>query len=605
MALRLGSALLSALSLSLAAAVPGQFSPEAISALRSQEPQRAEAARASLMNLRSNLGLDADAAFEARTTRTDGFGQTHTHFAQTHQGVKVFGGGMITHMDARGRMLPSTDAAFRGIHLNTTPSIAPDEALATAHRALAPKGDYANAPNAELVIFPITTQVKTGKGEGALSYSNEVVRYALAYHVHTELENGTGETAHTDYMIDAHTGATIKTWNSLETGRPHGGGGGSTTGIAGTAAVGTGNSEYSGVVSLNTTLATAGGYALQDMTRGTGGTFGHNAVTDMAHSTSGNGTIYQGNTTDSWGDGQNYVSGSSTTATNGQTAGVDAAFGIQATWDMYKNVLGRNGIDNTGKASYLRVHYSTGYDNAFWSDTCFCMTFGDGSTFKELTSVDVAGHEMSHGVTATSVPGGLTYSGESGGLNEGNSDIMGTFVEFYDLGGGQAAGSTTIPNYTAITGTINTPGGTVPAANYLIGEQLETSSFAHPLRWMYKPSLDGTSADAWYSGVGSLNVHYSSGVANHFMFLLAHGSQIDAFSGNIQSPMVNGVTSITGIGNDHAARIWYRALTTYFTSGETYAQARTATLSAASDLYGATSTEYATVAKAWTAVNVN
>jgi Zn-dependent metalloprotease len=549
----------------------------------------AESRAASVDNMlahRAQFGLTADHGFSLHSVSSDELGQTHARFQQTYKGVRVFGGDVIAHADATGRER-FTNALYKNINLNVAPSIDKAEALATAHRELAPKGAYASEPKADLVVFPITTQVKTGKGEGALSYSNEVVRYALAYHVHTELENGTGETAHTDFIVDAHTGAILKTWNSLETGKP---GGGSTTGIAGTAATGTGKSQYSGTVSINTTAATAGGYAIQDMTRGTAGKFGHNAVTNLNHATSGTGTIYQGDADNVWGDGANYVEGTSTTAANGQTAAVDAAYGIQATWDMYKNVLGRNGIDNKGTASYLRVHYSNAYDNAFWSDTCFCMTFGDGNQFLTLTSVDVAGHEMSHGVTANSVPGGLTYSGESGGLNEGNSDIMGTFVEFYDLGGGEAASSTTIPN----------TGG-----NYTIGEQLATPSFNHPLRYMYKPSLDGSSADAWYSGVGSLNVHYSSGVANHFMFLLAHGSQIDALSGNIQSPMANGVTSITGIGNDHAARIWYRALTTYFTSSETYAQARTATLSAASDLYGATSAEYATVAKAWTAVNVN
>ncbi len=551
----------------------------------------AENRAASVENMlahRAAFGLSADHGFALHSVNADELGQTHARFQQTYKGVRVFGGDVIAHADANGRER-FTNALYKNINLNVAPSIEGSEALATAHRELAPKGAYASEPRAELVVFPITTQVKVGKGEGALSYSQEVVRYALAYHVHTELENGTGETAHTDFIIDAHTGAKLKSWDSLESGKP-GGGGGSTTGIAGSAAIGTGNSQYSGSVSLNTTAATAGGYALQDMTRGSAGKFGHNAVTNLNHATSGNGTIYQGDADNSWGDGQNYVEGTSTTAANGQTAGVDAAFGIQATWDMYKNVLGRNGIDNKGTASYLRVHYSNSYDNAFWSDTCFCMTFGDGNSFKTLTSVDVAGHEMSHGVTANSVPGGLTYSGESGGLNEGNSDIMGTFVEFYDLGGGAAAHATTVPN----------TGG-----NYTIGEQLATPSYNHPLRYMYKPSLDGTSPDAWYSGIGSLNVHYSSGVANHFVFLLAHGSQIDALSGNIQSPMANGVTSIAGIGNDHAARIWYRALTTYFTSTETYAQARVATLNAATDLYGASSVEYATVAKAWTAVNVN
>ena len=522
------------------------------------------------------LGLDATNNFTARNVHHDELGEDHIRVDQSYQGVKVFGGEAIVHM-REGAVRDVTDALVRGIKLNPTPTIGTSEALAAAHQSLAPKGAYANAPTAELVFAKVEREIPVRGMIRGGERTRTVSRMALVYHIHTELENGTEETSHTDFFVDAHSGAILKSWSTLETGKP---GGSSTGGIAGTAAVGTGNSQYSGTVALNTTLATAGGYALQDMIRGTGGTFGHNVVTNMNHATRGNGTIYQGDADNTWGDGTNYVTGSSTTAANGQTAGVDAAFGIQATWDMYKTALGRNGIDNTGKASYLRVHYSTSYDNAFWSDSCFCMTFGDGSSFTVLTSIDVAGHEMSHGVTATSA--NLTYSGESGGLNEGNSDIMGTMVEFYSRSG---SGST-----------IGGIGG-----NYTIGEQLS----ATPLRYMYKPSLDGLSPDFWYSGIGSLDVHYSSGVANHFYFLLSHGSQIDALSGNIQSPMTNGVTSIVGIGNDHATRIWFRALTVYMTSSTNYAGARVATLKAATDLYGAASAEYATAAKAWTAVNVN
>ena len=155
------------------------------------------------------------------------------------------------------------------------------------------------------------------------------------------------------------------------------------------------------------------------------------------------------------------------------------------------------------------------------------------------------------------------------------------------------------------TSTIGTVAGAVPAANYLIGEQLETSAFPKPLRYMYKPSLDGASADAWSTRLKNLDVHYSSGPANHFFFLLAHGSQKDTFSGGIQSPLANGVTSITGLGNDLAGRIWYKALTAYMTSSTTYAGARTATLSACTALgYPAGSTVYTTVNSAWLAVNV-
>lgn len=519
------------------------------------------------------LGLGSEHSFVPKAVHRDALlGEDDVRVHQYFRGVRVFGGEAIVHL-AAGEARHVTDSLVVDLQANTEPAVLMNEALAAAHLALAPVGPYAHPPTAELVLAPVEP-VRRNTQERLRS------RYVLAWHVHTELENGNDETAHTDFFIDAASGDILERWSTLQT-----------AGV-----VGTGHSQYSGTVNLNTNSLSTG-YELRDMTRGAGGTYGQNVVTNMNHSTSVNGAIYT-DTDNAWGDGLNYVENTDTTLANGQTAAVDAAYGMQRTWDMYKNVFARNGIDNTGKATFSRVHYSSAYDNAFWSSSCFCMTYGDGTMFTTLTSMDVAAHEMSHGVMAFAA--NLTYKGESGGLNEANSDILGAAAEFYTRGNG----TTTIPNPGDITSTITTVGGVVPAANYLIGEQLETASFNHPLRWMYKPSLDGKSPDAWSSTLRRLDVHYSSGPANHWFFLLAHGSQVDAFSGNIASPMANGVTSITGIGNHKAAAIWYRAITKYMTSSTVYAGARTATLSAAADLYGTTSAEYAAVNLAWKAVNV-
>ncbi|GLH72921.1 hypothetical protein GETHLI_14230 [Geothrix limicola] len=537
-----------------------------------QESLQGRAAADHLLSQRSQLGLDANHDFRLRRTHTDELGQTHAHFQQTYKGVRVWGGDAISHVDHQGRHLPLTHSLSRHINLNVTPAMSSDEALAVVHQDLAPAGSYAYEPTVELVIVPETVNVvRNGiraEQANAVDVTAQVLRHTLAYHIHTQLENGTAETAHTDYLINAHTGAILSKWSTLHT----------------SAVVGTANTQYSGTVQINTN-STATGFELRDMTRGTGGTFGNNVVTNLNHATSGTGTIYT-DADNTWGDGANYISGGSTTSANGQTAAVDAHYGIMATWDMFKKVLGRNGIDNTGKASYLRVHYSSSYDNAFWDDTCFCMTFGDGSSFKSLESVDVAGHEMSHGVCATAVPGGLTYSGESGGLNESNSDIFGTMVEFYDLGGGLASGATTIPS----------TGG-----NWTIGEQLETSSFPTPLRYMYKPSKDGSSPDAWSSTIGNLDVHYSSGPGNREFYFLSQGASNVSSSDYYSSYTPAG---FAGVGNDHAARIHYRALTTYYTSSTTYAQARTAHINAAKDLYGAGSPEEQAVWNSFAAINV-
>jgi Zn-dependent metalloprotease len=526
------------------------------------------------------LGLDRDHSFALKNVFDEPSGESHVRMNQFYKGVKVFGGESILHMRA-GVVTQHTDALVRGLALNVEPTLGSHEALAVAHQALAPKGLYASVPTSELVIAGITSQVATRTGV------HESTKPMLVYHIHTELENGVGETKHTDFFVDAHSGKILESWNTLHT----------------TAAVGTGNSQYSGVVSINTNSLTSG-YELRDTVRSM-----NFDTRDLNHATTGNGTTYT-DADNTWGDGTNYVSGSATTSANGQTAAVDAHYGVGLTFDYYKNIFGRNGIDGAGKATYSRVHYSNAYDNAFWSDTCFCMTYGDGSSFKSLESIDVAGHEMSHGVCARTA--NLAYKGESGGLNEANSDIMGTMVEFMAHGGG----TTSIPNYSSITNTnivywtgttTTTPSTTkaVPAANYLIGEQLATSKYTHPLRFMYKPSLDGASQDAWSNRTKSVDVHYSSGVANHFFFLLAHGSQADTFSDNVASPRANSVGAITGLGNDLAARIWFKALTAYMTSTTNYAGARTATLSACTALgYPSGSTVYTTVNNAWLAVNV-
>ena len=541
----------------LAAQAPS-FGREAVAHLKAQEPARVQAAQAHLRAVRADLGLNGLHDFEVLRAETDDFGLTHTRFQQTFQGVKVFGGEIITHQGAEGAFRPHTRAHVPGIALNIQPGLEATEALAVAHRDLAPKGAYVQAPTVELVVLPETEVVRVAKGprrldhEDPAAFAERVVRHTLAYHVHTELENGAEETAHTDYLINAHTGGVIRKWSTLHT----------------AAATGTGKSQYSGTVSLSTNSVTSG-YELRDAVRSMSFT-----TRNLNHATSGTGTIYT-DADNTWGDGANYVEGSSTTAANGQTAGVDAHYGTMKTFDMYKNVFGRNGINGAGKATYNRVHYSNSYDNAFWSDSCFCMTYGDGNVFKTLTALDVAGHEMTHGVTSNSA--GLNYSGESGGLNESMSDIFGTMTEFYAKGGG----TTSIP----------TSGG-----NWTIGEQLRST----PLRYMYKPSLDGASKDAWYSGLGSLDVHYSSGPMNRCFYFLSQGASSTS-SSNYYSPYLPG--GMTGIGNTAAAKIVYRALTVYMTSTTTYARAKTACLNAATDLYGSSSSQYTAVVNAFKAIN--
>jgi hypothetical protein len=150
-------------------------------------------------------------------------------------------------------------------------------------------------------------------------------------------------------------------------------------------------------------------------------------------------------------------------------------------------------------------------------------------------------------------------------------------IEYYSRG---AAGATTVP---------------ATGGNFNIGEQLSST----PLRYMQKPSLDGSSPDAWSSSLGSLDVHYSSGPSNRMFYFLSQGATT---SGNGSTPLLP--SGMTGIGNDHAARISFRALATYMTSSTNYAGARTAYINAAKDLYGAGSTAEQAVWNAFHGINV-
>ena len=485
---------------------------------------------------KSMLRADAD-RFVARDVVVDKDGTEHVRFDRTYRGLPVIGGDVVVH-SRNGQFKKASLTLKTSGRPDVTPSFSSDRAIVEAGAKFGT--GFSGVPTSQLVVY----------ARGA--------KPALAHEVVFSGFKADRTPTDMHYIVDAHSGRILEKWDTIETGKP--GGGGTCTG---TAAAGTGHGLYVGTVTLNTTNCGTS-FQMKDMTRGGGYT------TDMANGTRGSGTMFT-DADNTWGTGSN---------ADRASAAADAHYGIATTWDYYKNTFGRNGIANDGKGALSKVHYSRNYVNAFWSDSCFCMTFGDGDgvNYGPLVNLDVAGHEMSHGVTSRTA--GLVYSGESGGLNEATSDIFGTMVEFY-------------------ANNANDPG------DYLIGEKiyLKYPAGNHALRYMYHPSLEGPSysKDCWSSTLGSLDVHYSSGPANHFFYLLAEGSGAKSFNGvDHTSPTCNG-SSVTGIGRDAAQKIWYRALDVYFTSSTNYAGARAATLSAAADLGYSTSA----VAAAWSAVSVN
>ena len=374
-----------------------------------------------------------------------------------------------------------------------------------------------------------------------------------------------------EFIVDARSGEMIKQWSSLK----H------------FAAVGTGLSQYNGTVSLATN-SVAGGFELRDMLRGVPGTgadvgklgiFNNNVTMGYVSDTPSASHVMT-STTNTWGDGQKYTPNSG--PANFQTAGVDVHFGISATWTMLGKVFKRNGVDGKGTAVYAVVHdpltvvpNSRGF-NAYWQDSCFCMRFGDSLDYNyaSMGTLDVAAHELAHGLT------GFAYALESGGIEEANSDILATMTEFYVRGGGLAANSSEIPN----------SGG-----NWTIGEGIMPT----PLRYMFKPSKDGTSFDAWFLNIGLFGVHQSSGPINRAFYFLSQGATTSGDSSTTYLPF-----GMVGIGNDKAAKIWFRAVTTYMTVGVSFVTARQALITAAKDLYGPNSAEEIAVWNAFKGVNV-
>jgi Zn-dependent metalloprotease len=488
------------------------------------------------------LGLASAQGTKVRDVVVDRDGTQHVRYDRTYRRLPVLGGDFVVHL--------ASDGGYRGADRATRSAIS----LASVTPELsAPKAADLAANALRAAHIGQTLKQVTAKPRLVVDALHGAPK--LAWETNVVARDSLGNPVARTVLTDARSGAGIDAWDTIET------------------AAGDGRSLYAGTVALQTTLS-GSAYQLKDATRGNTYTGDAANKTDLCLLgvcvSRAPATLFT-DTDNHWGTGA---------TSDRATAAVDAQYGTDVTWDYYKNVHGRNGIAGDGKGSYSRVHYGTGYNNAFWDDSCFCMTYGDGdgTQLGPLVSLDVAGHEMSHGVTSKTAA--LTYSGESGGLNEATSDIFGTLVEFH-------------------------AGNTSDTGDYLIGEKIVRSGFGRDaLRYMDKPSKDGSSADCWSGSVGDLDVHYSSGVANHFAYLLAEGSGAKTVNGvSYNSPTCDGST-VSGIGRDKLGAIWYRALTVYMTSSTNYAAARTATLNAAKDLYGAGSTEYDAVGAAWSAVSV-
>ncbi|MER5548273.1 M4 family metallopeptidase [Streptomyces sp. NPDC001118] len=533
-----------------------------------------EAARTAAFAHDAATGVSKGDELHAQDVMLDPEGARHVRFVRTHDGLPVLGGDLVVHLDHQLAYTGVTRAAGHTVTPATTQAkLTADQAAGKA--AEAAKGD---AGDAQLVV-------DARDGSAALAYqvtvtdeqgTNTVVVDAVTGKVRSNTPDS-DEFLSPKLLANLHRqGETIDPATGTAAASPEAGLVGSgATGFP-SAAKGTGKTLFVGNVPLTTTQTSRGHYQLKDPSRY--GTETRDAKGKTSEKFSA-GTSFT-NTTDVWGNG---------TTGDRASAAADAQYGITKTLDFYKSTFGRKGIADNSKAAQGMVHWGNKVANAFWDPACNCMLYGDGDgkTFKKpLVVLDVTGHELTHGVVDATAKLQPTYVdadgnqyGEPGALNESLADIFGSNVEFY----------------------ANNPKDT---PDYLIGEKLGLAQKF--LRRLDHPSLDkleGT-IDYWSSATYNAEVHAGSGVSSHAYYLLAEGSGKKTINGVAYDSPTYDHSTVKGIGRAKATAIFYRALTRYMVSTTDFHDARAATLKAAKDLYGANSTEYKTVDKAWAAVNV-
>lgn len=248
----------------------------------------------------------------------------------------------------------------------------------------------------------------------------------------------------------------------------------------------------------------------------------------------------------------------------------DAHWAAESFYDYFSTTFGINSYDNAGSPLNTYVHYGVNYDNAFWDGTSISCGDGNGSNHTPHTALDVIAHEFSHGIIENTA--NLVGSYESGSLAESYGDIFGTAVEYY---------------------------AKPSSANYTFGENISTSStpyrsLSNPNQYGHPDTYLGTN---WATGpADNGGIHTNNSVQNYWFYLLTNGG-----SG------VNDIGSsysVTGIGRLKAVSIAYRTLTVYLTTNSQYADARTYSIQAAVDLYGACSAEAVATQDAWYAVGI-
>ncbi len=460
---------------------------------------------------------DARAELTLTRDRGDSLGMHHVRMQQTVKGVPVWLGEVLAHYDRDGRMVEVSAIFVPGLQdMDVTPSLSLDDAVAKAKAhlfAARPElaSDELGVEKSQLMIYA------PGDQPARLGW-------------HFKLR-GLGEhPLRQDMMIDAKDGAVLNAYDDLHT----------------ATATATGAGGKSRTIEVT---QSGGTYQMTDSTRQI------RTYDAASQQIQGLGTLVTSSNPSSWDQ----------TSTRGKGSAVDAHFNAGVVFDFYKKVLNRSALDGKGTAMLSTVHYGAGMDNAFWDGQR--MAYGDGSQmFKPLAqSIDVVGHEFTHGVTENE--SGLVYQTQSGALNESVSDVFGAIIEHYLQ-----------PD---------------DAKNMLMGEEIGLSG---PLRDMKNPASGSQPAHMSKlvkTSQDNGGVHTNSGIPNNAFYLMTLGGTNPTSQTKVAF----------GLGWDKSTKLWYRANTELLTQGSDFAAAAAATNRAAKDL-GFTQNEQNIVECAWIATGV-
>lgn len=446
------------------------------------------------------LGFDANNALKTLGVSKDPDGTTHYRYQQTFRGIPVWGEHVVAS--------DNNDGTLRSLFGHALGDLSVD--ISTTDARISASRAFSVAKEASLGLRSGSIQTSNESSEKMI-YVDDNNNAHLVYVVSFFADKGLGmlaakrsassEPTRPFVIVDAQTGAILRQWDGLTT-----------------ASIGTGP---------------GGNSKTGQYTWGSGGQYGY---LDVSQS----GSTCTMNNTDVKSVNLNGSTGSSTTAysftcpnntykaINGAYSPInDAHFFGGVIQNMYSSYVGVKALTFQ---LIMRVHYGSQYENAFWDGSS--MSFGDGkTTFYPLVSVDVAGHEVSHGFTEQH--SNLTYSAQSGGMNEAFSDMGGEATEYYWKG----------------------------SNDFLVGPEIFKGSGA--LRYMANPPQDGGSIDNAANYTSSMDVHYSSGVYNKAFYKLA---------------------TTSGWNTPTAFKVFARANSLYWTPSSTFNSGACGVETAATDL---------------------